>query len=148
MLLTISSPEQQLRSAQIEKVTLPTEIGEITILPGHHPLISVIKTGMIRLVPTEMPAGDSEYVIVDGHVVIAVSKWLLAVTDQEIIVTTSVATSSTKETAEVLEQMRADMLAKIAQIKDEGNQEDLEEAIMNMEKITADLRIAKISHVR
>lgn len=69
-------------------------------------------------------------------------------TDQEIIVTTSVATSSTKETAEVLEQMRTDMLAKIAQIKDEGNQEDLEEAIMNMEKITADLRIAKISHVR
>lgn len=74
MLLTISSPEQQLRSAQIEKVTLPTEIGEITILPGHHPLISVIKTGMIRLVPTEMPAEESGYVVVDGHVVIAVSK--------------------------------------------------------------------------
>jgi len=148
MLLTINSPEQQLRYGAVEKVTLPTEIGEITILPGHQPLISVIKTGMIRLVPQEMPHADAWYIIVEGHVLIAVSKWLVAVTEQEIIVTTSVGTSSTQETAEVLEQMHADMLVKIAQIKDDWNHEDLEEAITNMEKITADLRIAKIGHVR
>gem|GEM_PF-5977974 len=59
MLLTINSPEQQLRYGAVEKVTLPTEIGEITILPGHQPLISVIKTGMIRLVPQEMPHADA-----------------------------------------------------------------------------------------
>lgn len=148
MLLTINSPEEQLRNGVIEKVTLPTEIGEITVLPGHQPLISVIKAGMVRLVPQEMPQSDAGYTVADGHVLIAVSKGLVAITDSEIIVTTSVGTSSTQETAEVLEQMHADMLVKLAQIKEDGNQEDLEEAIMNMEKITADLRIAKIGHVR
>jgi F0F1-type ATP synthase epsilon subunit len=148
MLLTINSPEQQLRSAPVQKVTIPTEIGEITVLPGHQPLVSIIKTGMIKIVPEEMPPVEAWYAVVDGHVMIAVSKWLVAISDEGIIVTTAVGTSSTAETTEVLEQMRVDMLAKIEQIKDEGNQEDLEQAIINMEKITANLRIAKIGHVR
>jgi F-type H+-transporting ATPase subunit epsilon len=141
MLLTINSPEQQLRKGAIQKVTLPTEIGEITILPGHQPLISVIKSGMVRLVPQEMPSPEQGYTLVDGHV-------MIAVTEQEIIVTTSVGTSGTQETTEVLEKMHADMVVKIAQIKTDGNEEDLEDAIMHMEKITANLRIAKIGNVR
>jgi F0F1-type ATP synthase epsilon subunit len=148
MLLTINSPEQQLRKGAIQKVTLPTEIGEITILPGHQPLISVIKSGMVRLVPQEMPSPEQGYTLVDGHVMIAVAKGLVAVTEQEIIVTTSVGTSGTQETTEVLEKMHADMVVKIAQIKTDGNEEDLEDAIMHMEKITANLRIAKIGNVR
>jgi hypothetical protein len=63
-------------------------------------------------------------------------------------VTTSVGTSGSQETTEVLEKMYADMVVKIAQIKTDGNEEDLEDAIMHMEKITANLRIAKIGNVR
>lgn len=148
MFLTINSPEQQLRSSPVEKVTLPTEIGEITILPGHQPLISVVKTGVVRITPQDMPPVDSGYTVVDGQVMIAVSKGLVAITHEEIILTTSVGASSPEESTEVLEKMHADMLVRIAQIKNDGNEEDLEDAIMHMEKITADLRIAKMSHVR
>ncbi|MBP6257148.1 hypothetical protein KA405_05635 [Patescibacteria group bacterium] len=42
----------------MQKVTIPTEIGEITVLPGHQPLISVVASGLLRLVPEEMPAMD------------------------------------------------------------------------------------------
>lgn len=148
MLLTITSPEQQLRHGHVEKVTIPTELGEITVLPGHQPLISVVRAGMMKISPQEMPAETHTYTIVDGYVMISVAKWLLSVTHDEIIITTAVGTRTTKESQEVLEQMHADMSVKIAEIKAAGNQEDLEDAIMNMEKITADLRIAKMSAVR
>lgn len=147
MRLIINSPEQQLRADEIEKVTLPTQLGEITILPGHQSLISVLKAGTVRLTPTTMPASDAGYVIDQGQVVISVSKGLVAIHADEIVITTSVGTNTTKETAEVLEQMRQDMLAKIEAIKVDGNEEELEEALAHMEKITADLRIAKIGRV-
>ncbi len=36
--------------SEVSSVTLPTESGEITILPGHIPLISRIKTGQMKVV--------------------------------------------------------------------------------------------------
>lgn len=148
MLLTITSPDQQLRHWAIQKVTIPTQIGEITVLPWHHPLISVVASWLVRLVPEVMPEGDQWRVIDNGHIVIAVSKGLLMVNSDEIIVTTAVWTNTVKDTVDVLEKMRHDMDEKIAQIKDDWNEASLEEAMNHMEKISADLRIAKIGHVR
>jgi F0F1-type ATP synthase epsilon subunit len=43
MHLKISAPDKTIFDGKIKKVTLPTEEGEITVLPGHQPLSSVVK---------------------------------------------------------------------------------------------------------
>ena len=43
--LKIVTPERVLLAEQVESVTLPTDMGEITVLPNHIPLISNLKAG-------------------------------------------------------------------------------------------------------
>lgn len=146
MYLRISSPEKEIYAGEVTKATLPTEIGEITVLPDHQPLVSVVKAGLLRLVPAVLPE-PNEFIIEDGHIVLSVSKGLVYIDGQEIVVTTAVATTSPEESADVLEQMRTQMQQDLEKIKLEGNEEDLEEALLNIEKITADIRLAKMKHV-
>lgn len=97
--------------------------------------------------PEEMPTAEQWRVINDGHIIIAVSKGLVMINHDEVVVTIAVWTNTVKESVEVLEKMRQDMDEKIAQIKVDWNEASLEEAMNHMEKINADLRIAKIGHV-
>lgn len=60
----IVTPEKVVLREQVIGVTVPTESGEITILPGHIPLISVLKPGVIEL---HKPDGqDKEILAVSG----------------------------------------------------------------------------------
>ena len=48
--LKIITPEDIVYdSGDIDEISIPTEAGEITVLPNHSPLVSIIKTGEIRL---------------------------------------------------------------------------------------------------
>lgn len=49
MNLQILTPKGKEFEEKIEELTLPTMIGEITVLPGHTPLISVLKAGRIKI---------------------------------------------------------------------------------------------------
>ncbi len=43
--LSIITPERELLTEQVDQVTLPTEAGEITVLPHHVPLVTTLKPG-------------------------------------------------------------------------------------------------------
>lgn len=145
MHLKLSSPTAVLFDYDIEKVTLPTEIGEITILPWHQPLSTVLQSWVISLVATETP---SENLIVhEWQVRISVSKWLLMVDGENIIITTSVGVTSPSESEEVLNSMKTKLEEELEAIKVEWNKEELEAALMNLEKVTADLRMTKFKRV-
>lgn len=45
----IVTPEKSIYENEIFQVTIPTVDGEITILPNHIPLVSVLKAGELRL---------------------------------------------------------------------------------------------------
>lgn len=45
----IATPEKVVFKEDIDSVTLPTTSGEITVLPNHVPLISVLRPGEIRI---------------------------------------------------------------------------------------------------
>ncbi len=47
--LKIITPERTVYQDEVFEVVVPTEAGEITVLPDHMPLVSVIKTGEIRI---------------------------------------------------------------------------------------------------
>lgn len=46
--LTIISQEKQLETTEAESLTLPTVEGEITVLPGHIPLLSRLQAGELH----------------------------------------------------------------------------------------------------
>ena len=64
-----------------------------------------------------------------------------------VVITTSAATMSPAESAEVLQQMKADMATELEKIRDDGNAEDIEKALENMAKVEADLRLVKLKNI-
>ena len=126
-------------------MTVPTEVGEITILPWHQPLSTIVLPGLLRVYLDPSYDGDTTDLVMDaGAVVISVSKWLMMTDGAQTTITTSLATTSLSESEEVLQQMKADMEASLATIRETGNAEDLEVALANMDKINADIRLAKL----
>lgn len=49
MKFSIVKPEGVVYEDEIEKVTIPTESGEITVLPEHEPMVSVLKPGIMTV---------------------------------------------------------------------------------------------------
>ncbi len=49
----IVTPERVVLKEEIIQVTVPTKMGEITVLPGHIPLVSSLLPGVIEIVKSE-----------------------------------------------------------------------------------------------
>ena len=48
MLLKITTPKAEKLSMDVDEVTFPGALGEIGVLPGHTPLMTVLEVGVIR----------------------------------------------------------------------------------------------------
>ncbi len=64
MRLTIHTIEATQFDRDVLSVTLPTEVGEITILEQHMPLVSLVKPGRIKIVE---PSGREEIIQFESH---------------------------------------------------------------------------------
>ena len=60
--LELTTPERVVFKIEADEVTLPTQEGEITVLPGHVPLVAVLVPGMM----TVRSGGEESYVAVSG----------------------------------------------------------------------------------
>lgn len=145
MNLKISSTQWTIFHWAISKMTVPTEVGEITIMPWHQPLSTIVLPGLVRVTLDASYEWDTDAFIMDAwSVVISVSKGLMMTDGTQTTITTSLATTSPSESADVLAQMKTDMEATLATIRETWNAEDIELAIANMDKINADIRLAKL----
>lgn len=61
----IATPEAVIYEDEVFQVSIPTTTGEITILPGHIPLVSVIQAGELRIKDKE---GEHPIAIAGGFV--------------------------------------------------------------------------------
>lgn len=61
LILEIVTPEGKAYSDAVEHVVLPTEDGQIDVLPGHIPLLSIVQPGEVRV----RRAGIEESLAVD-----------------------------------------------------------------------------------
>jgi len=59
----IVTPERIVLKEQILQVTVPTQSGEITILPDHIPLVSILQPGVLELKKAD---GEIEVISVSG----------------------------------------------------------------------------------
>lgn len=85
--LEIVTPEKEVYADTVESVTLPTAAGEIEVLPGHVPLLSVLETGEIRVVKLgekESIAVDKGFVKVQGDVVTVLTEAAIDVKDVDL----------------------------------------------------------------
>ena len=63
--LSVVSQEKKLLSQEVDLVTLPTQTGEITILPDHIPLLSQLQTGELRY----MADGQEQSIVISQGIV-------------------------------------------------------------------------------
>lgn len=47
--LKILTPEKVVYEDKVKKIVVPTESGEIGVLPDHSPLVSIVKTGELKI---------------------------------------------------------------------------------------------------
>lgn len=74
----------------------------------------------------------------------AVGEGFMYTDGQSIILFVASATVSPKTDQQVLEEMKTDLEKQIAEIKASGNQEDIERAYLNLQKLTADIQLTRI----
>ena len=78
MLFKIVTPEKIVYENEISQVSLPTTTGEITILPHHIPLVSVLQSGELRLVDKD---GQHLLAIAGGFVEVRNNNEVIVLTD-------------------------------------------------------------------
>jgi F-type H+-transporting ATPase subunit epsilon len=59
----IATPERVVLKQEIISITAPTQSGEITILPDHIPLVSILKPGVVEV---KLADGEIEIIAVSG----------------------------------------------------------------------------------
>lgn len=60
------SPEKKLASAQVAMVVVPGTEGDFGVLPGHAPMMSTIRPGIVEIYATEGSAPSARYEIDGG----------------------------------------------------------------------------------
>jgi len=88
----IVTPERVVLKEEIIQVTAPTRMGEITVLPGHIPLISALEPGVIEIV---RPDNKREVMSVSGGFI-------------EVLKNKVVILADTAERAEEIDETRAE----------------------------------------
>ena len=74
MQLTLATPERKLyENTEIVKLVLPTDLGEITVLPRHAPLMSSISRGEMQVT---LASGEEEAVFISGGVLQVVADFV------------------------------------------------------------------------
>ncbi|OGD23597.1 ATP synthase F1 subunit epsilon [Candidatus Azambacteria bacterium RBG_16_47_10] len=127
----IVTPERVVLQKEVLQVTVPTKEGEITVLPHHIPLISILKPGIIEL---KTPSGEKE--------IVAVSKGFIEVLRNKIVVL-----ADTAEMAKEIDLDRAEEARKRAEDikKDLTHKDDVSfaDVLAQIEKETARAHTAR-----
>lgn len=130
MKFKIATPERVLLDLEVDSLTLPTSLGEITILPGHVPLVANLAPGEIRY----RHQGKQDFFAVSGGV-LEVKK------NNEVIVL-----ADTAEFGHEIDVQRAEEArerAKRVMIEGVKDEESFAAAAAMLEKNLTRLRIAK-----
>jgi F-type H+-transporting ATPase subunit epsilon len=65
------SPEKKLASAQVAMVVVPGTEGDFGVLPGHAPMMSTIRPGVIEIYTSEGTTPSARYQIEGGFAEVA-----------------------------------------------------------------------------
>jgi len=129
--LDVVTPERRVLSEQVDMVTLPGFGGELGILPGHTPLISRLKTGVLSYTKDR----TSQQLHVSGGFV--------EVNDNQVSVLAEIA-ELPEEIDAARARLRRDHLERTLNSWS-GSEEDLEKAQVKLERAIVRLQLAAAS---
>ncbi len=128
MNIQIITPEQTVFTGQVDGLTLPSVTGELTILPGHVPLVTPLKSGEIVL----HHGAERQHMVVHGGFVEVSGDTIKLLTD------------AAELEEEVDERRAAEALARAQRAKEEAaTQHDTAEALGAIERAIARLHLAE-----
>lgn len=128
--LDVVSAQENMFSGLVEKLQITGEMGELGIYPGHMPLLTAIKPGMVRLVKQH---GEEEVIYLSGGV--------LEVQPDLVTVMADVAVRGEDIDAEAAEQAKE---AARAQLSSTASDVDHDKAVIELEKALAQLRVVDL----
>jgi len=127
----ITTPEREVYRGEVDQATMPTLEGEITVLPNHLPLVSVLVPGEIRLVDQ----GD--------EIAMAVSGGFIEVRPgNNVVVLADTAERAEELDLEKIEEAKRKAEAALAEKRD-MDEEAFAEAAAALERELARLKVAR-----
>ena len=138
MKLKISTPSKVIFEGTIEKVSIPTENGNLKVMAGNAPMVTTVKPGIIKIRPMEND------VKVGQELLVSTSKGMIFVDGKIIRIVATEATTTPSESTEALLAQKKTLGEKIKRLKSEGSIEEIEKTLMRLGKIDADLELKKM----
>lgn len=127
--LEIVTPEKKVVSESVDSVSVPTEKGEIGIMPNHAPLISTLRSGILSY---SMAGTKSEMVVSGGFVEISTDKVSVLADIAEL--TDDIDTNSAKADKDEAQKLLGEW---------NGSEEDFEIELERLEKAQARLELGQ-----
>jgi F0F1-type ATP synthase epsilon subunit len=146
MQLKISSPAKTIFEWEIKEIILPTEIGEVKILPWHTPMVTVLKPWIINLIPTEKVSSNDFIVWRNNSVSLSIWKGMAFVDGKVVKVVISSATTIPTESIKELESKKLKIEEKIKSLRKSGSLEEIERSLIQLDKINADIRLKNLKN--
>ncbi len=129
--LKIATTERVVLEGEIDQITLPTQSGEITILPNHVPLISPIRPGVIEAKQ-------------NGEIIpMAISGGFLELHDNELTILADTAERAEEIDLERAEKSRAEAERRKKEKRKVLDEEQYASVISQIEKHLARIKVAK-----
>ncbi len=138
MKLKISTPAKMIYQGEIEKISIPTETGNLKVMDGHPPMVTSVKPGIIKVWPMEnhIKVGDEMYV--------SSSKGMVFIDGKIVRIVSAEATLAPEESESTLLQNKKNFEEKIKRLKTEWSIEEIEKALIKLEKINADIELKRM----
>ena len=129
--LKLVTPERELFTVEADSVSLPTTSGEITILPKHVPLVSVLAPGMVTI----RRGGEEEYATVSAG-------WLTMEAEDQLTILTDSAERADELDLQKLEEAKRKAEELLAQVRSTDVLAEVQ-ANMALERELARIKVAK-----
>ncbi len=138
MKLKISTPNKVIYEWEIEKTSIPTENGNLKVMDGHPPMVTSIKPGLIKLWPMKnnIQVGDEMFV--------STSKGMVFIDGKIVRIVSTEATLAPEESESVLLETKRILEEKLKRLKNEWSIEEIEKALIKLEKTNADIELKKM----
>lgn len=138
MRVKISTPAKVVYEGEIEKISIPTETENLKVMDGHPPMVTSIKPGIIKVWPMKnnIQVGEVMYV--------STSKGMVFIDGKIVRIVSAEATLSPEQSESTLLQSKKTLEEKIRRLKTEWSIEEIEKALIKLEKINADIELKKM----
>jgi F-type H+-transporting ATPase subunit epsilon len=113
MKLKISTPAKMIYQGEIEKISIPTENGNLKVMNGHAPMVTSVKPGIIKLWPME------NHIKVGDEMFVSTSKGMVFIDGKIVRIVSAEATLAPEESESALLQNKKILEDKIRRLKTE-----------------------------